>query len=65
MSGYYLLTDCCGREVARYKTARGAEIGVARRNRQLWDAFYAAYPNHSDRGGKLVWQWRLIEDKQA
>ena len=63
MSGYYLLTDCCGREVARYKTARGAEIGVARRQRQLWNAFYSTYPS-GDRGGKLVYEWRLIEDKQ-
>jgi hypothetical protein len=59
MTGYYLLTDCNGREIARYKTARGAAIGVARRQRQLWATFYETYPDHSERGGRLVYQWRL------
>ena len=58
--GYYLLTDCNGREVARYKTTKGAEIGVARRQRQLWETFYSTYPDYADRGGKTVYQWRLI-----
>jgi hypothetical protein len=59
--GYYLLTDCTGREVARYKTTKGAEIGVARRQRQLWATFYSTYPNPGDQGGRLVYKWRLIE----
>ena len=66
MSGYYLLTDHCGREVAQYKTERGAQIGVARRQRQLWAIFDRDFPPATrTRETYIVYGLTYHEDKQA
>jgi hypothetical protein len=66
MSGYYLLTDHSGREVARYKTYRGAQIGIGKRNWELWAIFERDCPRETrTKETYIVYGLTYHEDKQA
>jgi hypothetical protein len=66
VTGYYLLTDHCGREIARYKTARGASIGIGKRQRQLWATFDRDCPPETrTRETYIIYGLSYHEDKQA
>ena len=55
MHGKYVLYNCLGEVVGRYKTIKGVKIAIAKRHNQLWDLYYRKgdYDVHAD----YVYKW--------